>query len=80
MTFIRLMDISTKQKKPFNWLNDKFKQYKLSWVHVLANKDEDEETSTTGDGMKRQGRAKNAYLIALDTVKEVADKASKGVA
>ncbi len=79
MTFIRLVDLSAKSKKPFEWLNSKFKEYKLSWVHILEKQDEDHEASVNGDGRKRQERAKNAYLLALDTVKEVADKASKGV-
>ena len=80
MTLIRLIDISAKSNKPFEWLNSKFKEYKLSWVHILERQDEDKEASVNGDGRKRQERAKNAYLLALDTVKEVADKASKGVA
>ena len=80
MIFIRLIDISVKDKEPFNWLNSKFKEYKLSWVHILELKEEDKDTCTDGQGMSRQERAKNAYLLALDTVKEGADKASKGVA
>lgn len=80
MIFIRLIDISAKQKKPFTWLNSKFKEYKLSWVHILEKKDEEQDIYKDGDGRARQDRAKNAYLLALDTVKEVADKASKGVA
>ncbi len=80
ITFIRLVDLSAKSKKPFEWLNSKFKEYKLSWVHILEKQDEDQETTANGDGRKRQEKAKNAYLLALDTVKEVADKASKGVA
>ena len=80
MAFIRLTDISVKNKKPFEWLNSKLKEYKLSWVHILEKQDEDQETSVNSTGKKRQERAKNAYLLALDTVKEVADKASRGVA
>ncbi|MBN2420351.1 MAG: HD domain-containing protein [Deltaproteobacteria bacterium] len=80
MTFIRLVDISVKSKKPFDWLNTKLKEYKLSWVHILEKQDDDRDASISGPGAKRQERAKNAYLLALDTVKEVADKASKGVA
>ena len=80
MIFIRLVDVSAKQKKPFSWLNSKLKEYKLSWVHILEKQDEDQDESVNGNGTRRQERAKNAYLLALDTVKEVADKASKGVA
>lgn len=77
MIFIRLIDISAKHKKPFTWLNSKFKEYKLSWVHILEKKDEEQDIYKK---KTRQDRAKNAYLLALDSVKEVADKASKGVA
>jgi HD-GYP domain-containing protein (c-di-GMP phosphodiesterase class II) len=72
--------MSAKSKNPFKWLNIKFKEYKFSWVHILEKQDDDQETSISGHGTKRQEKAKNAYLLALDTVKEVADKASKGVA
>ena len=80
MALIRLTDISTKHKNPFKWLNDKLTEYKLSWVHILEKHEEDHEVSVNSTGKKRQERAKNAYLLALDIVKEVADKASKGVA
>jgi HD-GYP domain-containing protein (c-di-GMP phosphodiesterase class II) len=79
MIFIRLIDISVKHKKSFSWRNSKLKEYKISWVRILEKQDEDQEASVNRDG-RLQERAKNAYLLALDTVREVADKASKGVA
>lgn len=76
MILIRILDVSIKRKDPIDWLSRKLEEYALSWVQVLKRRDEDREASVS----KRTERAKNAYLLALDTVREVADKASKGVA
>ncbi len=80
MILIRLLDMSIKSENPIDWLNGKLNEYALSWVKILKKKDEDLKISEDSEEVKRQQRAKNTYLMALDTVKEVAEKASKGVA
>jgi HD-GYP domain-containing protein (c-di-GMP phosphodiesterase class II) len=80
LTFIRLIDVSVKHENPPDWLHGKLIGHVFSWVQVLKKQDDDLQASGNGHGMKRQIRAKNAYLLALDTVKEVADKASQGIA
>ena len=79
MIFIRLIDASEKNKNSFNWLNNKFTKYGISWLKILEIHDE-EKQSPLDDDMIRREKAKYAYVNALDTVKEVAEKASKGVA
>ena len=80
MILIRLLDVSIKHENTITWFNSKFEDYGLSWVQVLKKQEEDRQDSENGSGMERQKRAKNAYILALDTVKKVADKAAKGIA
>jgi HD-GYP domain-containing protein (c-di-GMP phosphodiesterase class II) len=80
MTFIRLIDVSIKQEDPAEWLDRKLSSHTLSWVQVFTAKDDDVQGDGSGTGMNLIDKAKNSYLHALDTVKEVADKASQGIA
>jgi HD-GYP domain-containing protein (c-di-GMP phosphodiesterase class II) len=80
MTFIRLFDASVKHENPAEWLDRKLGGHGLSWVQIFTRQDDKKQDIGDGSGLQRQERAKNSYLYALDTVKEVADKASKGVA
>ena len=77
--FIRILELSKKYKHPLEWLNANLKSYSLPWIKVLKSQDDDHQVSVD-DSAKLRQRAKNAYILALDTVQEVADKASKGVA
>lgn len=75
LMFIRLLDISLKHEYSCYWLNKELVIHGLSWVKVLEKYDDDLQIS--GD---KEEKAKNAYQNALETVKEVADKASRGIA
>jgi HD-GYP domain-containing protein (c-di-GMP phosphodiesterase class II) len=82
MTCIRLLDASIKHENPIEWLDHKLGSHTLSWVQAFKAQKEDVESDNAGigDGIKRIEKAKISYLNALDTVKEVADKASQGIA
>jgi HD-GYP domain-containing protein (c-di-GMP phosphodiesterase class II) len=80
MMFIRLFDDSVKHENPAEWLDRKLVGHALSWVQLYTGQDDEAQGAGDGTGMQRHERAKNSYLCALDTVKEVADKASKGIA
>ena len=80
MILIRLLDVSIKSEAPLEWINSKLVEYSISWAKVYEKTDKDGNASVDSEDTKRHERARNAYLLALDTVKEVADKASKGVA
>lgn len=80
MTLIRLMDLSIKNEDPVEWLKGKLSHYSLEWISIQKKLDEDTQGNEDGAGYKRKEKAKSAYMIALDTIKDVADKASKGVA
>jgi HD-GYP domain-containing protein (c-di-GMP phosphodiesterase class II) len=80
LTFIRLLDVSVKHDNPSEWLKRKLGGHAFSWVQILEKQDEDIQVSESGSSGKRKEKVKNAYLHALETVREVADKASQGVA
>ncbi len=71
LEFIRLLDVSIKQEDSFNWLGRQIKGQTFSWGAILKAED---------DTLERKEKGKKAYLYALDSIKEVADKASQGVA
>ena len=70
MKFIRFLDVSVKHEDPFDWLDQGLRGDVLSWVQVFKEQNSD---------LKPQERAKKAYLYAMASIKEVADKASKGI-
>ncbi len=78
MILIRLLDASVKPESPVVWLGSKLNEYNLSWIKILEKQDDDSHVPLDDD-IRRKERAKNAYIRAMDTVKEIADKASKGV-
>lgn len=76
MFFVHLLDDSLKHKDPPEWMMNELRENGILWVEIsrkLEEKPADLATSL-------KGKALNAYLHALDTVKEVAEKASKGFA
>ncbi len=79
MKFIRLLDVSVKQEDPFNWLDQRIRAQGLSWVQIFREQEKEQKKGQEGD-LKPQIRAKKAYMHAMASIKEVSDKASKGVA
>jgi HD-GYP domain-containing protein (c-di-GMP phosphodiesterase class II) len=80
MLFIRLLDASVKHENPAEWLDGKLGSHALSWVQLFTKQDEDLPDAGKDLGKKQLERAKNTYKHALATVREVADKASQGIA
>lgn len=80
LTFIRLLDGAVKQDDPPEWLEQKLGGYALPWVRILRKQIDDQQDAEKDLSMRQYERAKTAYFHALDTVKEVADKASQGIA
>jgi HD-GYP domain-containing protein (c-di-GMP phosphodiesterase class II) len=79
LVFMRLLDISVKQENNHEWLLRRLSEYGFSWVKILRMQDEDLHDSEKSLEMKKFKMAKDAYLHSLETVKEVADKASQGI-
>lgn len=76
IAFVHLLDDSAKQEDPVEWLHAKLHEKGILWVEASEKL---AETPVTQE-MQRKEQAVNAYFHAMNTVKEVAEKASKGVA
>jgi HD-GYP domain-containing protein (c-di-GMP phosphodiesterase class II) len=76
VAFIRLLNESVTHEDPSSWLDQKLEEHGFLWVEVFRKQD---ETLLDVD-IRRKEKARQTYIHALDTVKEVAEKASTGVA
>lgn len=76
MAFTRYLNEAVRHQNAFNWLEQQIIEKGYSWV-VIYRKQED--TSQEPDMMQKE-KARHAYFNALTTVKDVAEKASKGIA
>lgn len=71
--FARLLDEAAMQEDPPSWLERKLVENGLQWLEILREMDE----IPPDIEMRRKEKAKQTYLHALATVKEVAQKVSQ---
>jgi HD-GYP domain-containing protein (c-di-GMP phosphodiesterase class II) len=72
MEFIRLLDTSTSQSDPFDWLIRQLSLKGVSWIEIFKEKEENKAQESEKDPAKRRReRAKKAYSHALTTIQEV---------
>lgn len=76
MNFARLLNDSMKYEDAVEWLSSRLKENGFSWIEISRQ----QEDSYQDPDMRRKEKARHAYAHALNTVKEVAEKASKGIA
>lgn len=76
VTFARLLNDSMKYEDAPEWLNRQLGENGFSWIEVSRNQEDNQQDPD----MRRKEKARHAYFHALNTVKEVAEKASKGIA
>lgn len=79
ITFIRLLSDSVRHSDPREWLDSRVKKQGFTWVEVLRKQKEDESSSGKRCGSTRRDRGRKAYFEALETVRDVAEKASQGI-
>ena len=78
VSFTRLLNDSVRHEDPHDWLERQLENKRFEWVQIF--KEQEECRQELDQGMMRKERARNVYFHALETVKEVAEKASKGIA
>jgi HD-GYP domain-containing protein (c-di-GMP phosphodiesterase class II) len=76
LAFTRLLNESVKHEDPPDWLDRQMEEMRFSWIEISK----DEEVSSQKSDSRRKDKARYTYFQALNTVKEVGVKASKGVA
>lgn len=75
VAFVRLMNDSSSDEDPFGWLEQQLAAKGFSWAALLRKREEESQSADT----QRREKARHAYQLALSIVREVADKATKGV-
>jgi len=79
LTFVRLLNDSIKYSDPQKWLEQRLGEANCSWVQIIRKQVEDAQKDDSESGNRRFVAAENAYLHAVETVREVAHKASRGI-
>jgi len=78
LVFARLLNESLKYQDPHQWLEQKLSDHHCTWIQVIKKPDEEKTYGGSRENPLYE-RARNTYYHAVDTVKEVAEKASKGM-
>lgn len=79
LKFARLLSDSVRHSDAQKWLEQKLAEEKFVWVQTVRKPDDE---STDGEKGRESGRfmqARSVYAHAVETVREVAGKASKGL-
>jgi HD-GYP domain-containing protein (c-di-GMP phosphodiesterase class II) len=79
LAFTRLLNDSVRPDYCPGWLEKKLREYGFLWVQIFRKRDDELSNTVTSIEEKRYERARDNYIHAVETVKEVAHKASKGI-
>ena len=79
ITFARLFNDAIKYENPYRWLKQQLREENFAWVEISPKQDND--TTYVSESMEdnRYEKAKRMYFHAIETVKEVANKAAHGM-
>ena len=79
MTFTRLFNDAIRHENPHQWLEQKLQEQDFSWVQIFPRQDEDATVDGESLEDKRYEKARKNYFLAIEAVKEVANKVSQGM-
>ena len=79
LTFTRLFNEAERYDNPHQWLEQKLLEKGCPWIQIFKKQDDDGKDYSESLEEKRFKKARNTYYHAVETVKDVAQKASKGM-
>lgn len=79
LVFTRLLNDAARNENPHQWLEQKLKDNGCFWIQVYQKQEDSEKDYSESQEEKRYQRARNTYYNAVETIKDVAGKASKGM-
>ena len=79
ITFTRLFNDAIRHENPHQWLEQKLREQDCSWVQIFPRQDEDATVDSESLEDKRYEKARKNYFLAIEAVKEVANKVSQGM-
>ena len=79
ITFTRLFNDAIRHENPHQWLEQKLREQDCSWVQIFPRQDDD--ATFDGESLEniRYEKARKNYFLAIEAVKEVANKVSQGM-
>jgi HD-GYP domain-containing protein (c-di-GMP phosphodiesterase class II) len=79
MTFTRLFNDAIRYDNPLQWLEQKLEEKNFLWVQIFPRQDDD--VTFDGESLEdiRYEKARKHYFLAIEAVKEVANKVSQGM-
>ena len=79
ITFARLLNESIKNKSALEWLEHNLQKHDLSWVQASPRQNEDALHDDENLETQKFEKARKNYFLAIEAVKEVANRVSQGV-
>jgi HD-GYP domain-containing protein (c-di-GMP phosphodiesterase class II) len=79
MTFTRLFNDAIRYDNPLQWLEQKLQEKNFLWVQIFPRQDDDATFDGESLEDKRYEKARKHYFLAIEAVKEVANKVSLGM-
>jgi len=79
MTFTRLFNDAIRYDNPLQWLEQKLQEKDYFWVQIFPRQDDDAIFDGESLEDKRYEKARKHYFLAIEAVKEVANKVSLGM-
>jgi HD-GYP domain-containing protein (c-di-GMP phosphodiesterase class II) len=79
ITFTRLFNDAIRYENPHQWLEQKLLEHKFSWLQIVQKQDNDATYDSESMEDNRYEKARKNYFLAIEAVKEVANKASQGM-
>jgi HD-GYP domain-containing protein (c-di-GMP phosphodiesterase class II) len=79
ITFTRLFNDAIRYDNPLQWLEQKLQEKNFLWVQFFPRQDDDATFDSESLEDKRYEKARKHYFLAIEAVKEVANKVSQGM-
>ncbi len=79
ITFTRLFNEAIRHKNAHQWLEQKLLEQDCSWVQIFPRLDDDAVFDGESIDTIRYEKARKNYFLAIEAVKEVANKVSQGM-
>jgi len=79
LLFTHLFNDAARQETPYPWLERQLRERGCTWVKISRQQDDQKTGEGESPEEKQYEKARSIYFHAVETVKEVADKASRSM-
>ena len=79
IAFTRLLNDAIRHETPLQWLEQKLGEQDYSWVQIIQRQEDDTAVDSENLEDQRYEKARKNYFMAIEAVREVANKVSQGM-